>query len=477
MKCLEKDRACRYETANGLAADLQRHLSNEPVVARPPSAAYRLQKLIRRNKLAFAALVAVSLTLLAGIGVSTWQAVRATRAEQEQARARALAERRLGVTLNYAERVAQDVAPELWELIGASKASESLTTNTLALLEQLRAGEETNDELRSVLGQLHGRLAYILGWSRGNSAWNPEAGLKSAQEAIRLLQPREFEKPSDERILQLAEAEQVAASTSASLREWQNALAHYCEMDRWATLITNSPSVGEAARMHKLTAQYVPGSVLLRTGRFEEALSNYYLPKLRQLQARGLPGPSSHIFDFGVWSQTHRQIGIACLRLGRKGEALFHCREALRFMDEVTRRDPKNSEFAADQAMRVAQLGEALLAVYQPEGLERLKTALESAKNLAGRDPGNVGFRLTRCKVLQYYVQGLTAWAADPTATESQRRERLELAQARLDEAEKLIGKLRAESARNAVRFEWDFARTNLAAARAKLEAESGANP
>ena len=45
MKCLEKDRTRRYETANGLAVDLKRHLNNEPVVARPPSSAYRFQKL------------------------------------------------------------------------------------------------------------------------------------------------------------------------------------------------------------------------------------------------------------------------------------------------------------------------------------------------------------------------------------------------------------------------------------------------
>ena len=51
MKCLEKDRSRRYETANGLAADLKRHLNNEPVVARPPSAAYKFQKAFRRNKL------------------------------------------------------------------------------------------------------------------------------------------------------------------------------------------------------------------------------------------------------------------------------------------------------------------------------------------------------------------------------------------------------------------------------------------
>src|SRR5258706_9082164 len=55
MKCLEKDRSRRYETANGLAADLQRHLDNEPVTARPASTAYRFRKAIRRNKLAFTA--------------------------------------------------------------------------------------------------------------------------------------------------------------------------------------------------------------------------------------------------------------------------------------------------------------------------------------------------------------------------------------------------------------------------------------
>jgi WD40 repeat protein/serine/threonine protein kinase len=93
MKCLEKDRTRRYETANGLAADLQRHLNNEPVVARPPSTAYRLHKAWRRNRLAFAAATAVAAALVAGLGISMWlfskekaARQRATRAEQAQYR-------------------------------------------------------------------------------------------------------------------------------------------------------------------------------------------------------------------------------------------------------------------------------------------------------------------------------------------------------------------------------------------------------
>ena len=83
MKCLEKDRARRYETANGLAMDLSRHLNNEPVIARPPSAVYRFQKAFRRNKLAFAAAVVVMTALVSGIGVATWRTVQTGYAQRE----------------------------------------------------------------------------------------------------------------------------------------------------------------------------------------------------------------------------------------------------------------------------------------------------------------------------------------------------------------------------------------------------------
>jgi eukaryotic-like serine/threonine-protein kinase len=86
MKCLEKDRNRRYETANAFAIDVQRYLHDEPVLACPPSAGYRLRKFARkyRTLLRVAALFVVLLTLAAV--VSTWQAVRATR-ERDRAEA------------------------------------------------------------------------------------------------------------------------------------------------------------------------------------------------------------------------------------------------------------------------------------------------------------------------------------------------------------------------------------------------------
>ena len=81
MKCLEKDRTRRYDTASNLAADVQHHLDHEPIAARPPSRLYRFGKLVRRNKGAFAALAAIVLVLCAGVGVSVTQALRARRGE------------------------------------------------------------------------------------------------------------------------------------------------------------------------------------------------------------------------------------------------------------------------------------------------------------------------------------------------------------------------------------------------------------
>ncbi len=81
MKAIDKDRARRYETVNGLASDVQRFLADEPVSATPPSAVYKFKKFARRNRAAVTAAAAIAVVLIAATIVSTWQAVRARAAE------------------------------------------------------------------------------------------------------------------------------------------------------------------------------------------------------------------------------------------------------------------------------------------------------------------------------------------------------------------------------------------------------------
>jgi WD40 repeat protein/serine/threonine protein kinase/Flp pilus assembly protein TadD len=81
MKCLEKDRNRRYQTANSLAGDIERYLHDEPVLACPPSAWYRFSKFTRRYKGTLTAVTLVLVTLVVGSVISIGQAIRATRAQ------------------------------------------------------------------------------------------------------------------------------------------------------------------------------------------------------------------------------------------------------------------------------------------------------------------------------------------------------------------------------------------------------------
>jgi len=139
MKCLEKDRARRYETANGLAADLKRFLNHEPVVARPPSTAYRLQKAFRRNKVVFTAAAAVVMALVLGLGTSLWQTTVAT-----HERAAALAERNKAIETRKLAEEARQRADEERARAEASEqlAQRSLYTANLNLAQQ--AWEQNN---------------------------------------------------------------------------------------------------------------------------------------------------------------------------------------------------------------------------------------------------------------------------------------------------------------------------------------------
>ena len=86
-KALEKDRSRRYESAAQMAADLRRFLRDEPIVARPPSTIYQIRKFAKRHKAVVAGVAAVFAVLVIGVIVSSWQAVRARRAESSGRRA------------------------------------------------------------------------------------------------------------------------------------------------------------------------------------------------------------------------------------------------------------------------------------------------------------------------------------------------------------------------------------------------------
>ncbi len=162
MKCLEKDRTRRYETANGLALDVQRHLSNELVTARPPSTAYRFQKLVRRNRLAFAAASAVLGSLILGLVVALWLYYRET-----QARERAGAEEQKAKVASAKNEESARFLKGILESVGPSVAlgrdtalmREVLDKAAARVSTDLKTQPETEAEMRATLGKVYLQLA------------------------------------------------------------------------------------------------------------------------------------------------------------------------------------------------------------------------------------------------------------------------------------------------------------------------------
>jgi hypothetical protein len=160
LKALEKDRNRRYETATAVAADVGRYLRDEPVLAFPPAASYRLRKFARRYR---AILAAVSMTLsalVAGTAVATWQAVQATRAAAAHERGRA--EDNLALALKALDETYLQVVEDRFPR-DPQRADEDrrLLEKALAFYEQFIRQNGEAPAARAKSAAAHGRVASV----------------------------------------------------------------------------------------------------------------------------------------------------------------------------------------------------------------------------------------------------------------------------------------------------------------------------
>jgi WD40 repeat protein/serine/threonine protein kinase len=160
MKALEKDRTRRYETASGLAQDIERYLADEPVEACPPSASYKLRKFARRYRTPLRVASAFLILLILGVIASIWQAIRATVAE------------RAARASEQAARASEEVAQEQKEEADAAKEQAEKQRNELAAF---------NDALR--------RANYIADMNLAHHAW-ADNNLIRTRELLELHRPK-----------------------------------------------------------------------------------------------------------------------------------------------------------------------------------------------------------------------------------------------------------------------------------------------
>nr|AAX07520.1 putative serine/threonine protein kinase [Gemmata sp. Wa1-1] len=196
MKALEKDRSRRYESASGLAGDVERYLADEVVEARPPSRRYRVGKFVRRNRGAVSTAVGFVVLLAAATGVSTWFAFKASAAEgqavkdfERAERARVRAEDMLELTRGAIDQFGRRTANDN-RLRGLPGVQRALFADTAKYHEQLNATYPGDPRLARDRARTRAYLGYIEteGGSSAVAREHLEAA-RAAQEELLTRQP------------------------------------------------------------------------------------------------------------------------------------------------------------------------------------------------------------------------------------------------------------------------------------------------
>ena len=349
MKTLEKDRNRRYETASAFAADVQRYLNDEAVQACPPSVGYQLRKFVRRNKAVLSTVVLVALALMAGTGISIWQAVRATdaegranaraRAEQkaheetEEARKRAVAnlQKAREAVDQMLTRVAEERVAHIPQMRDIRRA---LLEDALKFYQGFLQQQSTDPSIRAEAGMAYFRVGDISRFLYGDTARAKEPFVL----AITLLKQAVVDFPAIPEYREklgrsyngLGYCLRHAGRPEEAEQEHRRALDQYEQLER----LHISPSQDRSCRQELAWTYLNLGTSLVNSKRFEQAEGafRHVVTLCEKLEAEF---PNESYYD--QWT------AIACQSLTRLLVAKGEPEEADKFYRKVRELDPGNN--------------------------------------------------------------------------------------------------------------------------------------
>jgi tetratricopeptide (TPR) repeat protein len=353
MKCLEKQRERRYETANGLARDVQRYLADEVVEARPPSAGYRLRKYVRRNKGAVLAAGLVLLALLGGLGAVIAVQTRANRALADKNAALATEQAKVEARFELAQRAIG--------LFHTGVSEDMLLKN--AELTELRT------KLLKEAAGFYADLEKLL-------AWQTDAKSRQALAAA---------------YFQLGELTDKIGDKQEALAVHRKALALRREL-------AAAEGAHVEARLDVVRSLQKVGLLLATTGDDAEALAA--LQELRELAERlETEYPTDAVRS--VVAQSHQSIGSAYYHMEKLEEALTALRKALAIQQKLADASPAVTDFQRDLATTHQRIGVVLWRSHKPdEALKSSRQALAIQQKLADASPAVTELQLNLAKAL-----------------------------------------------------------------------------
>lgn len=245
MKAMEPDRSRRYATAHGLGMDIGRYLANEPIVARPPSTAYRLRKFVRRNKALSSVAAVAFLAVIASTAVTSVGMVRARRAE------------RIAASEAAAARQVTDFLVDIFRVSSPSEArGNAVTARELLDRGAARVASSLSDQ-----PVLQARLLHTMGSVYGSLGIYGQARTL-LEDALRARE--RLAGPNDTSVAQTLTSLGIVATNRGEFEDADRFLRRALAI-REAALDAEHPDVGATLRSI--------GVLRLRQGRYAEAES------------------------------------------------------------------------------------------------------------------------------------------------------------------------------------------------------------
>jgi serine/threonine protein kinase/tetratricopeptide (TPR) repeat protein len=445
MKCLEKERGRRYETANGLAMDIQRYLHDEPVVAGRPSAAYRFRKFARRNKLALATSVLIAVALVVAVGalaVSTFLTRRAFEAErtahQDAEARREEADRNFQTARQAVEDYLTQVSEsQLLEAPGLEPLRQQLLETALRYYQRFIEQHAGDPALQADVAAAHLRVAQIMYVNdESTDEWFPH--LREGVDLIQQLVDERRDTPEvarrlagtfktnsgtlrithggvdvrritsyDQKLAQCLENLVHNHPDIPTLRHDLAGIYVYLADGFGQSLTDTGVAVGiryadeGIALFEKLAAEY-PGEVIYRlglacayiargdclgsTGRLAEAeTAKRKAVDLRREMAAAADGKPSYR---GWLAVSYRDVGWVQNERNEPKQAEMTLREALKLQEKLVEEFPFGFEY--DLARTKLVLGSVLAKLNRPREAEKaFREALHMFQTLVEKSPGN----------------------------------------------------------------------------------------
>jgi serine/threonine protein kinase/tetratricopeptide (TPR) repeat protein len=389
MKCLEKERNRRYETANGLAMDVQRYLNDEPVLASPPSLRYRLRKYWRKHRGPVLAVSAIVLLLVAGIIGTSVGLVRAERLRglaEEKERA-ALASQQQAME---ALRATTDEVVE--QLLGGKPvlgpAERAFLEKTLKRWQAFADAAGEGEQARAIRAEGVFRVAKL----RANLGQREEA-MTGYREAIALCQKLVDDYPG------VPQHRQHLALTYSQLGFVFNDLGKQQERE---TAVRQALALSEKLaadfpdepeyRLDESNSHHSLGWLLHNQGKYVEAESSYRraLALDDQLMAAS-PAVAKYR---GNMANTHKALGALLTDQGKFAAAQAAHRQAISLLEELVDDFPAVPDYRDSLAESHTALGVAFgNQGKQREGEESFRACLPIQKKLAADFPAVPDYR------------------------------------------------------------------------------------